>query len=90
MILETVTNLQNQGHKCIHKVNLNAKDDFFTIGRGKDSDIRISDISVSRLHAQIEKQENGDLVLYDNNSKFGTLILITKPIMLPAYIISQI
>ena len=40
--------------------------------------MRISDISVSRVHAHI-KFENGQFVLVDNNSKFGTLVLLKKP-----------
>tara|TARA_B110000503_G_scaffold50444_1_gene81694 strand:- start:223 stop:393 length:171 start_codon:yes stop_codon:yes gene_type:complete len=47
-------------------------------GRGHASDIRISDISVSRLHAYI-KFEDGKYILTDNNSKFGTLVLLKKP-----------
>lgn len=51
------------------------------IGRGVDTDLRINDISVSRVHAMI-KLENGAFYLEDNNSKFGTLILIKEPIIL--------
>lgn len=45
------------------------------MGRGKDLDIWISDISVSRVHA-ILKIENKQVYIYDNQSKFGTLVLI--------------
>ena len=45
------------------------------MGRGHDSDIRIADISVSKCHAVI-KYDNGEFYLEDNNSKFGTLVLI--------------
>lgn len=48
------------------------------LGRGHASDIRISDISVSRLHAYI-KYQDGKYILTDNNSKFGTLVLLKKP-----------
>jgi pSer/pThr/pTyr-binding forkhead associated (FHA) protein len=41
------------------------------------SDIRISDISVSRLHAFIKFQDD-KFLLIDNNSKFGTLVQIDK------------
>ena len=47
----------------------------FKVGRGHDSDLRISDISVSRFHARV-KFEDGKFMLEDNTSKFGTLILI--------------
>jgi len=47
------------------------------LGRGHECDLRENDISVSRLHAYI-KYENGQFVVIDNNSKFGTLILLRK------------
>jgi pSer/pThr/pTyr-binding forkhead associated (FHA) protein len=47
------------------------------MGRGHESDLRINDISVSRLHAMI-KYKNGKFLLEDNVSKFGTLVLINK------------
>lgn len=49
------------------------------LGRGHHSDIRISDISVSRLHAQITyNDEQKQFYIFDNNSKFGTLIKLQK------------
>lgn len=56
--------------------------DFIKVGRGHDSEVRITDISVSRCHALIKKSSKGDYVLEDNNSKFGTLVQIRKPYML--------
>ena len=56
----------------IHLISLNNKNNV-RLGRGHDSDIRISDISVSRCHAII-KYSDGEFVLEDNSSKFGTLI----------------
>lgn len=47
----------------------------FRVGRGHDSDIRVSDISVSRYHARI-RYEEGKFLLEDNTSKFGTLVMI--------------
>jgi pSer/pThr/pTyr-binding forkhead associated (FHA) protein len=47
----------------------------FKVGRGHDSDIRVSDISVSRYHARV-KYEDGKFLLEDNTSKFGTLVQI--------------
>ena len=49
------------------------------MGRGHDSDIRVTDISVSRFHALIKKEKDGSFRLEDNNSKFGTLVLIQSP-----------
>ena len=47
------------------------------MGRGHESDLRINDISVSRLHAMVKYKE-GRFLLEDNLSKFGTLVLIKK------------
>ena len=47
------------------------------LGRGHESDLRVSDISVSRCHA-ILKYDAADtkrFYLEDNLSKFGTLVL---------------
>lgn len=48
----------------------------FKLGRGHESDVRVSDISVSRCHA-ILKYDLNDKAYYleDNLSKFGTLVL---------------
>ena len=49
----------------------------FRLGRGHESDMRISDISVSRLHAILKFKEEG-FYIEDNKSKFGTLSLVQK------------
>eukprot|EP01017_Pseudomicrothorax_dubius_P014605 TRINITY_DN1703_c0_g1_i5.p1 TRINITY_DN1703_c0_g1~~TRINITY_DN1703_c0_g1_i5.p1 ORF type:complete len:367 (-),score=49.60 TRINITY_DN1703_c0_g1_i5:390-1490(-) len=51
------------------------------IGRGHDADIRIPDISVSRIHASL-RFDGSDLCIDDNNSKFGTLLLAKEPVIL--------
>jgi pSer/pThr/pTyr-binding forkhead associated (FHA) protein len=43
------------------------------LGRGHDCEIRITDISVSRNHALI-KNANNSFYIFDNKSKFGTLV----------------
>lgn len=43
------------------------------LGRGHECEIRITDISVSRNHALI-KCSNGEFTVFDNKSKFGTLV----------------
>jgi hypothetical protein len=45
-------------------------------GRGHESDVRISDISVSRLHAQLS-YDGSQFFLKDNSSKFGSLLQVT-------------
>jgi pSer/pThr/pTyr-binding forkhead associated (FHA) protein len=52
------------------------------IGRGHDVDVRITDISVSRLHGLIKKTPKGYFYIQDNHSKFGSLALIRNPVQL--------
>ena len=53
----------------------------FKMGRGHDSDLRVSDISVSRCHALIKYNEmDHNYYLEDNLSKFGTLVLANGPL----------
>ena len=47
-------------------------------GRGHETDVRITDITVSRQHA-ILNYSNEKFYIKDNNSKFGTLILLQEP-----------
>ena len=49
----------------------------FKMGRGHESDLRVSDISVSRCHAIIkyDAENSRKFYLEDNLSKFGTLVL---------------
>lgn len=60
--------------KGIHVVTMEKKD-IIKIGRGSESDMKITDISVSRCHAFI-KFKKGKFYLEDHNSKFGTLALV--------------
>ena len=45
-------------------------------------DVRITDISVSRLHALIKRTDKGYFYLQDNKSKFGTLALARNPVLI--------
>lgn len=48
---------------------------FVRLGRGNDNDIRVNDISVSRIHAFIRRDsKDNSIYLEDNTSKFGTLV----------------
>lgn len=51
------------------------------IGRGHESDIKISDISVSRRHCLIKLMEN-EFFLEDSKSKFGTLTKLNGQLVL--------
>ena len=48
------------------------------IGRGGQSDLKLEDISISRMHCKVKFCDN-QFVLVDNNSKFGTLIELLGP-----------
>jgi hypothetical protein len=80
IILESLNQMkENCNIKSIHVVQLTGED--LIIGRGHESDIRINDISVSRNHAKLKyNEQEGTLLLSDLKSKFGTLILIKKPL----------
>lgn len=65
----------------IHVVNM-LKASEIKMGRGHDADVRVTDISVSRLHALIKKTQKGYFILEDNHSKFGTLVMVRNPLPL--------
>ena len=70
IVLESVT---MQNIRIIHVVDMNERN-LIKVGRGHDVDIRVTDISVSRYHANIFQSEEGDFFVNDNKSKFGTLV----------------
>lgn len=76
LVLESLNQEKNTS-RIVHIIKPNAGNDVFKMGRGHESDLRINDISVSRLHAMI-KYKDGHFLLEDNVSKFGTLVLIPK------------
>ena len=53
-----------------------SKNKLLKIGRGLDMNLILNDLSISRNHCQLEISDNGDILLKDNNSKFGTLVLV--------------
>ena len=79
MILEDFRSERTESH-ALHVVTLNTGSTLM-IGRGHNSDIKLSDISVSRQHAKV-KFSNGTFYIEDVNSKFGTLIEVVKPILI--------
>jgi len=76
IILEILSKEKNVS-RGVHVIKMESKNNI-RLGRGHDSDIRITDISVSRCHALI-KMEKGSFYIEDNNSKFGTLVHMRKP-----------
>ena len=56
------------------------KNNILKIGRGLETQLVLNDISVSRNHCQFKIEDDGTISLEDNNSKFGSLVLIQKEI----------
>lgn len=85
IILESFTNTP---HKTIHVISFDDetaeknKHIEFSIGRDTNVNIRITDISVSRVHSKLIFH-NGDFYIRDEDSKFGTLVLLQSPIEIP-------
>jgi len=59
------------------------------IGRGSDCDLRSGDVSVSRCHAFL-KYDSGSFYLEDNESKYGTHVLIKGEYVLKSDFNSEI
>lgn len=78
MILESLT-LDNLNNNYFYIISLDNKEEI-DLGRAHESNIRISDISVSRHHCTFSVNKKAKKVfIHDNNSRCGTLILIQSP-----------
>ena len=86
VVLESIRD-DNRRSKFIHIIPLNRKQ-IIKIGRLNNCDLSLPDFSISRVHCCMYI-ESGQLFL-ENNSKFGTKILIQNPklIMSPQYPLS--
>ena len=67
-----IDRISNRLRYIIKFENLNS----LILGRGKEANIILNDISISRKHCEININNNGDVILQDLNSTFGTLVLI--------------
>ena len=76
LILETLT-IDEENNKFIYVIDLSTNQEI-KIGRSILSDILLSDISVSRIHCKLSIEKN-NIFIQDNDSKFGTLVLIQTP-----------
>ena len=75
LLLESLT-FEKNSSRMVHLIMPDAEKKTFKLGRGHESDVRVSDISVSRCHALVKYNgDNGRFYLEDNLSKFGTLVL---------------
>ena len=84
LVLESLSHEKNSS-RIIHIIKPNINKSEFKLGRGHNADLRINDISVSRVHSMI-KLQNGKFILEDNDSKFGTMVLVKQRTpLLPLY-----
>jgi len=79
VILEGLCKDKNS-HKWLHVISLNSKDTI-RLGRANECELRMTDISVSRLHGNI-RLIGENFFLEDKGSKFGTLVQIKRPLAL--------
>ncbi len=73
IILESL-DIEKNSSWIIHTAIFNDGSKKFSLGWGHESDLRINDISVSRLHANLVYKDD-TFILTDCRSKFGTLAL---------------
>jgi hypothetical protein len=66
----------NNSRIALHIITLE-KNQSIQLGRGQDTDIKITDISVSRKHCKITRLDK-DFYIEDLKSKFGTLAKVKK------------
>ena len=80
--LESLDYIKNKNNiKILHIIQLEGEKIY--IGRSNNNDIVENDISISREHAIfIYNKNNGNLILVDQNSKFGSLVLVRGNIKL--------
>lgn len=82
IVLQSLNSIkENEYPLSVYMMMFTEDNSSFTLGRGHGRDIRIDDISVSRLHARI-KLENGKIYIEDEKSKFGTLVLAKEEVVL--------
>ena len=74
IIFDTITpGKQDSKYRYLVKFD---KNNVMKIGRALEMQLILNDISVSRNHCQLKLDEDGNIIMEDNNSKFGSLILI--------------
>ena len=61
--------------KIIYIISFDEKNSI-SIGRGQDCDVRLADVTVSRMHSLFIRTKDNKIIIKDAGSKFGTLILL--------------
>ena len=82
LVLESLNQVKNNSNnKSIHVAKLTGDD--LILGRNSQSDIFVREISVSRNHSLIKYNSNdGKILIRDYKSKFGTLVLVKRPLVI--------
>ena len=76
LLIESITMDKNK-NKYLYVVSLEQSNNVITIGRGHDCQLILGDISISRWHCSlIIDKHSKKITIQDNDSKFGTLILV--------------
>ena len=74
IIFDTITpGKQESKYRYLVKFD---KNNIMKIGRALEMQLILNDISVSRNHCQLKIEDDGIIVMEDNNSKFGSLVLL--------------
>ncbi|MCQ2816254.1 MAG: FHA domain-containing RING-CH finger protein [archaeon] len=80
IILQSLNSIKENSYPLsVHVLMFLENEGYFILGRGHESDVRISDISVSRQHAKIFMKDN-KFYMEDLKSKFGTLALAKEEV----------
>jgi hypothetical protein len=77
VIFQEIINNNEEDMRSIHMVKLNLNDPI-SMGRGLKNEIRVNDITISRIHCFLKVTKYG-LFIQDFKSKFGTLVMQKKP-----------
>lgn len=80
IILEALNSeeILKKNTKIVHIIDFKQLKEL-TVGRGHDNNVRITDISISRLHSKFYSKGD-EIYIEDHGSKFGTLIAEKKPL----------
>ena len=84
ILMESLIHEKNTS-RIVNVIMPNEARNVFKLGRGHESDVRRTDISVSRFHASLRCAKEGYFI-EDNNSKFGTLALVQNVELSPIVI----
>ena len=90
IILQSLNSIKENSYPLsVHVLMFIENEGGYILGRGHESDLRISDISVSRSHARIY-MKNNKFYMEDLKSKFGTLVLAKNQVKLEDKCLFQI